>query len=81
MGHDRDLDREKDPIRVATLGRWSTLMSWWAFLQGAATGGGALRAPGAPAAEMLDGVDEREPSSRRRTALTLSRPRPDRRTI
>ena len=63
MGHDRDLDREKDPVRVATLGRWSTLMGWWTFLQGATTGGGALRRQ-PPAAEMLDGVDDREPSPR-----------------
>jgi hypothetical protein len=54
LGHDRDLDREQDPIRVATLGRWATVRSWWAFVQGGATAGGALGRHGAPAAEMLD---------------------------
>jgi len=38
-------------------------MGWWTFLQGATTGGGALRRQ-PPAAEMLDGVDDREPSPR-----------------
>ena len=54
LGHDRDLDREQDPIRVATLGRWATVKSWWAFIQANANAGGALRRSGAPAAEMLD---------------------------
>jgi alpha-1,6-mannosyltransferase len=54
LGHDRDLDREQDPIRVATLGRWATVKSWWAFVQDGATAGGALGRRGAPAAEMLD---------------------------
>jgi hypothetical protein len=62
MGHDRDLDREQDPIRVATLGRWSTLMTWWAFLQGTSTGGGALRRQ-APTAELFDDVVPREPAA------------------
>jgi hypothetical protein len=62
MGHDRDLDREQDPIRVATLGRWSTLTTWWAFLQGTSTGGGALRRQ-APTAELFDDVVPREPAA------------------
>jgi hypothetical protein len=33
LGHDRDLDREQDPVRVATLGRWATLKSWWAVVR------------------------------------------------
>ncbi len=57
MGHDRDLDREQDPIRVATLGRWHTLKDWWAFAQGTTTAGGALRRR-PPAAEMLDDDDD-----------------------
>jgi alpha-1,6-mannosyltransferase len=57
MGHDRDLDREQDPILVATLGRWNTLRAWWAFVQGSTTAGGALRRQ-PPAAEMLDGMDD-----------------------
>jgi hypothetical protein len=56
LGHDRDLDREQDPIRVATLGRWATLKSWWAFVQGGTWAGGPLRRQ-APVAETLD--DER----------------------
>jgi hypothetical protein len=48
-------------------------MSWWAFLQGASTGGGALRRQ-PPAAEMLDEVDERdaEPALTSHTALRSS---------
>jgi hypothetical protein len=57
MGHDRDLDREQDPIRVATLGRWNTVKAWWAFVQGSTTAGGALRRQ-PPAAEMLDEMDD-----------------------
>jgi hypothetical protein len=53
LGHDRDLDREQDPIRVATLGRWATLRAWWAFVQGRTSAGGALRRQ-PPAAEMFD---------------------------
>jgi hypothetical protein len=53
LGHDRDLDREKDPIRVATLGRWATVKTWWAFVQGRTWAGGALRRQ-PPAAEMFD---------------------------
>jgi alpha-1,6-mannosyltransferase len=60
LGHDRDLDREKDPIRVATLGRWATVKSWWAFVQGGAIAGGALGRRGAPAAEMLDAEPDLE---------------------
>jgi alpha-1,6-mannosyltransferase len=60
MGHDRDLDREQDPIRVATLGRWNTLKGWWDFVQGTTTAGGALRRQ-PPAAEMLDGIDDWSP--------------------
>jgi alpha-1,6-mannosyltransferase len=56
LGHDRDLDREQDPIRVATLGRWATLKSWWAFVQGGTWAGGPLRRQ-PPVAETLD--DER----------------------
>ena len=48
LGHDRDLDREKDPIRVATLGRWATVKSWWAFVQDGATAGGRARPPRRP---------------------------------
>jgi alpha-1,6-mannosyltransferase len=58
MGHDRDLDREQDPIRVATLGRWNTLKGWWDFVQGTTTAGGALRRQ-PPAAEMLDDLPDR----------------------
>jgi alpha-1,6-mannosyltransferase len=56
LGHDRDLDREQDPIRVATLGRWAPLKSWWAFVQGGTWAGGPLRRQ-PPVAETLD--DER----------------------
>jgi len=29
LGHDRDLDREQDRARVATLGRWTTVRGWY----------------------------------------------------
>jgi hypothetical protein len=62
LGHDRDLDREQDPIRVAALGRWATLNAWWAFLQTAATTGGPLRRREPPVAEWLD-ADDRPPAA------------------
>ncbi|HEY6741108.1 MAG TPA: polyprenol phosphomannose-dependent alpha 1,6 mannosyltransferase MptB [Lapillicoccus sp.] len=66
LGHDRDLDREQDPIRVATLGRWATLKTWWAILQTTATTGGPLRREEPLAVEMLH-ADDRPPAAVRGT--------------
>jgi hypothetical protein len=66
LGHDRDLDREQDPIRVATLGRWATLKTWWAILQTTATAGGPLRREEPLAVEMLH-EDDRPPAAVRGT--------------
>jgi alpha-1,6-mannosyltransferase len=66
LGHDRDLDREQDPIRVATLGRWATLKTWWAILQTTATAGGPLRREEPLAVEMLH-ADDRPPAAVRGT--------------